>query len=340
MSANSQTKAAQSRRTEAALWATDLQQGMLTDDERSKFEAWHADAENQRALAEAQQVWRAMRAVLIAQEQVSAPAPKVRRRVIAVQVAAAVSGLAAVGTLVVTRDSWWPQQVPPVPQVAQVSQVQVLETQTEPLSDGELWDGTAVYLRPGTRMRFEISDAQRLAQVSYGEIFFDVAKDPQRPFIVDVGDGKITAVGTQFAVRRYDGPSLVIVQEGTVKVERTDSDENIPVNAGERLEILRSGDLIARQANVKEELKWARKLVNFSGKTIGEVAQAFNRHNKLQIQIDDAEVASEVLSLGEYFLDDPQFFVVSLEVQGKVTVERIDAETVRLSSGSGTGKGG
>jgi ferric-dicitrate binding protein FerR (iron transport regulator) len=142
-------------------------------------------------------------------------------------------------------------------------------------------------------------------------------------------------VGTQFAVRRYDGPPLVVVQEGTVEVKRTDSDENISVNAGERLEILRSGDLITRQANVKEELKWARKLVNFSGKTIGEVAQEFNRHNTLQIKIDDAKVASEVLSLADYFLDEPQSFVDSLEAQGKVTVQRIGAETLRLSSGPG-----
>jgi transmembrane sensor len=306
-----------------------LQKDKLTPYESSKYEVWRANAENARALAEAQHVWQAMRVVLASRPSV----PKVRARIASWQLAAAaLGGVAVVATSAMLFGAW---DMPTV----QTPRLQVLETHAEPLKDYELLDRTLVDLRPGTRLSFEMSDAQRLAHVPQGEVFFNVAKDPLRPFVVGLDQGSIKALGTRFAVRQYDGPPLVVVQEGAVAVKRAD-DAAISVKAGQQLEILDSGELIVRSVDADKELAWARKLVNVSGKTIGEVAEEFNRRNKVKIQIADQRLAREVLNLDEYYLDEPEFFVDALALQGKVIVNRADAQTLRLTMGPQSGPGG
>jgi len=50
------------------------------------------------------------------------------------------------------------------------------------------------------------------------QAYFDVAKDPARPFLIDAGDTQVKVVGTAFDVRRRDGQVAVNVQRGLVEV--------------------------------------------------------------------------------------------------------------------------
>jgi transmembrane sensor len=159
-----------------------------------------------------------------------------------------------------------------------------------------------------------------------GEIFFTVAPDVQRPFVVKVAEGYISAVGTAFAVRLNAGAPSVVVREGIVAVKREADAEATRVRAGQQLEMVRNGGLAVRPVDIKTELAWTRRLVNFSGQTIGEAVRTFNRHNKLQIEIADARIAGEILNLGEFYLDDPEWFVTTLNAR----VERAGPHTLRL----------
>jgi transmembrane sensor len=45
----------------------------------------------------------------------------------------------------------------------------------------------------------------RQVKLDRGEAWFQVAKDPQRPFVVESGPVRVRAVGTAFSVRRREG---------------------------------------------------------------------------------------------------------------------------------------
>ncbi len=53
----------------------------------------------------------------------------------------------------------------------------------------------------------EQRDTRRTVRLLRGRAFFDVARDPDRPFTVEAGDARVTALGTAFAVSlaRYRG---------------------------------------------------------------------------------------------------------------------------------------
>jgi len=84
-----------------------------------------------------------------------------------------------------------------------------------------LQDGTKVWLNADSRLRYdsEFGRANRTVLLS-GEAYFEVAKNEQSPFIVDVGELKIKVWGTHFNVNAYGenkGVSVALI-EGSVEM--------------------------------------------------------------------------------------------------------------------------
>jgi ferric-dicitrate binding protein FerR (iron transport regulator) len=51
-----------------------------------------------------------------------------------------------------------------------------------------------------------------------GEVFFDVAKNPAKPFIIKTGTADIKVLGTSFNIKSRQGSTEVIVESGVVEV--------------------------------------------------------------------------------------------------------------------------
>ena len=103
-------------------------------------------------------------------------------------------------------------------------------------------------------------------------------------------------LGTRFSVRRDGGTVTVAVAEGRVRVE--DSDPAAP----ERAAIITAGDVaIARgqsmlladrsEQRVQDALAWRRGMLTFDQVTLEQAASEFNRYNRRQIRLGDAQAA-------------------------------------------------
>src|SRR3546814_1327717 len=77
-----------------------------------------------------------------------------------------------------------------------------------------LADGSVVTLDSDTRMLARIGGERRDITLLAGRALFDVAKDPQRPFVVKAGDRTITALGTLFDVDVSPTDLRVTLAEG------------------------------------------------------------------------------------------------------------------------------
>ena len=79
-------------------------------------------------------------------------------------------------------------------------------------------DGTFVHINTSSRLQVDYSDETRGIVLHRGEAFFEVAESG-RPFVVAAGKGRVTALGTAFAVRvSEDNVVNVDVTEGTVVI--------------------------------------------------------------------------------------------------------------------------
>ncbi|GER03354.1 hypothetical protein JCM17846_10360 [Iodidimonas nitroreducens] len=62
-------------------------------------------------------------------------------------------------------------------------------------------DGSVIELNTLSKLEIRFSQHERTIMMIEGEAYFDVAKDPQRPFVVRTDKASVQAVGTEFNVR-------------------------------------------------------------------------------------------------------------------------------------------
>jgi transmembrane sensor len=155
-------------------------------------------------------------------------------------------------------------------------------------------DGSTVTLNTDSKVALAIGKAERRVELTQGEAFFEVAKDPTRPFVVTVGTKRVTAVGTSFSVRKQAlGDIQVVVTEGTVRIDSANAPPsiltagNVAHTAGDRLIVERKP---IRDA--QEDLSWRVGMLVFRDVTLGDAASEFNRYHKRKIVIEDPAVAA------------------------------------------------
>ncbi|HEY8506921.1 MAG TPA: FecR domain-containing protein [Steroidobacteraceae bacterium] len=139
-----------------------------------------------------------------------------------VRTAAAASVLLAIGVAFVFSFPW---------RASDSSASNVLRTSVAKQGSQFLADGSRVQLGARTSIVTRYSEAERLVVVEAGEALFEVVKDPERPFVVEAGAVRVTAVGTAFSVRRAPDRTIVAVSEGVVRVApRSPADEAMEGN--------------------------------------------------------------------------------------------------------------
>lgn len=102
---------------------------------------------------------------------------------------------------------------------AQMIDIQRVESDTTIL----LSDGSTVQLKRGGSIQFDKNfvGKERVVTLVAGEAFFDVTKNPEKPFIVFANDIVTRVLGTSFTVRTSNtegGTSSVVVRTGRVAV--------------------------------------------------------------------------------------------------------------------------
>lgn len=220
-------------------------------------------------------------------------------------------------------------------------------------------DGSTVDLNTRSSVHVHFTDATRRIELTEGEAYFSVAKDPQRPFIVSTGSAEVRAVGTQFNVYRQESRAVVTVVEGKVAVTASDSlasDERllpkmdarmdmpaapapIEISAGEEVavDLNRAGAAVATppvSSNTRVATAWRQRRLIFENQSLQEVAAEFNRYNRRQFVIEDAQLGAELIS-GVFDADRPDDLVSFLQGQGNVRIVRGEAGEFRITRDQG-----
>ena len=104
-------------------------------------------------------------------------------------------------------------------------QTNLSETSTS-ISSVRLPDGSTVALRENSRLDMRNNFEGHSREISLeGEAYFDIASNPDKPFIIHTGRIRTTVLGTAFAIKAIPGENLitVTVAKGKVKVEDGDN---------------------------------------------------------------------------------------------------------------------
>lgn len=213
----------------------------------------------------------------------------------------------------------------------------------------ELPDGSTVQLNTDSAIDTFFTVSERRVRVVRGEVFFNVSKDPARPFIVAAGPVAVRAVGTAFNVRQHAAAVEILVTEGRVRVDHQDNGRSLltpaatatepPVlTAGERATVEVTGSTRLPHASVatvetvsapavQRALAWQERRLEFDAVPLSDVAREFNRYNHRRLVIADDALATRRFS-GTFRADGYESLVRLLEADFGVRVTRSDREIV------------
>lgn len=172
------------------------------------------------------------------------------------------------------------------------SRYNVIEVPNGERSLISLYDGTKVWLNSGTTFRYPVTFSRNSREVFVeGEAYFDVAKDPEHPFIVRGGRLKAEVLGTRFNVCAYPNDNVfsATLEEGSVNAVDTKSGKSAILKPGEQIILnLRSDDM--ERLAVKTELytSWKENLLRFESATFEEVIKKMERWYDVKITVDPA----------------------------------------------------
>jgi transmembrane sensor len=172
-------------------------------------------------------------------------------------------------------------------------------------------DGSRLELNSGACVSTEIAAERRTVKLESGEVIFQVAHDPRRPFVVEAGPISIEDVGTAFVVYRTGLSTRVAVIEGAVQIPSRGTNQppltalqlmDVPDDPGQASvrKLITPGDLERMTA-------WAHD-IEFHNQPLKEVMDEFARRQHIQVEFAEPRIG-EVRISGGFNVTDVESFL-------------------------------
>jgi hypothetical protein len=175
-----------------------------------------------------------------------------------------------------------------------------------------LADGSKVWLNAASSLHFPSSfkEGERLVSLT-GEAYFEVAKNKDKPFKVNVGKMTVRVLGTHFNIHAYEDEGVIRTSllEGSVQVTRGTGAGIL--KKGQQAVITDENDRVnISKANPEEVMAWKNGLFQFDG----------------------ADIKSIMLNIGRWYNVDIRFAGKPTErrFEGKIRRDAQLAEVLRI----------
>lgn len=201
-------------------------------------------------------------------------------------------------------------------------------------------DGSSIELNARSRVRVRFVASERRVELLEGQALFNVARDPDRPFVVISGATRVRAVGTQFDVYRKPQGTVVTVIEGRVAVTSgSDAPASLASGSapayptvelvpGQQVTISASAAPRPENADVAAVTAWTQHRLSFQKTPLAEVVEEFNRYNERQLRIEDEAIEAFLVS-GTFSSTNPTSLLRFLRTQPGIEIVETD-DTIRI----------
>lgn len=191
----------------------------------------------------------------------------------------------------------------------------------------KLDDGSMVVLSPNSKLHYPKKFADTIREVKLeGEAFFEVQKNPKKPFVV-YSDNIVTKVlGTSFTVSAFSGQEKsVVVNTGRVQVSNQDSEKRTiseeVITANQQVVLIQKDGGLEKQSltvPLALSLEVAVRTFKFDNAPLGEIVAKLEEayHVKINYNQEKYAKATVTASLGQ----------LSLEEKIKMICKAIDAD--------------
>ena len=151
----------------------------------------------------------------------------------------------------------------------------------------ELSDGTKVWLNTNSSFTYPavFAGSERRVKLN-GEAYFEVAKNPSKPFLVETGQSVVRVLGTHFNVEAYSG-TYTTLMEGSV--EMSTEKNKVILRPGQQGEADNNHSAIQiTSPDLEQVLAWRKNNFWFNNAGYPEIMKVLARWYPMQVQFSDS----------------------------------------------------
>ena len=151
-----------------------------------------------------------------------------------------------------------------------------------------LADGSQVWINSQSVLEFPAYFVKGERRVRLkGEAYFEVSKDVEKPFIVEVENKEIRVLGTSFNVNDYDGKFVTTLVTGKVDVRV--GDENYILDPSMQI-CVENGNAVLNKVNTNEFTAWKDGLFVFKKQKLQDVLDILSRWYDIVVFYQNADL--------------------------------------------------
>jgi Fe2+-dicitrate sensor, membrane component len=154
-----------------------------------------------------------------------------------------------------------------------------------------LAEGSTVWLNSNSRLKYPgFFRDDRVVELN-GEGYFDIAKDTEKPFIINTSKYSLQVLGTSFNIEAYDNNPVfqTALFTGKVKLFKPDTNsDTLYLDAGETATLV--GDELVVSLTNYNLYKWKDGILVIEDKSFEEIMALFEKYFDLKINIQTENV--------------------------------------------------
>ncbi|MBK5439839.1 FecR family protein [Pseudomonas sp. TH32] len=292
----------------AAQWLSLLHSGEASEDQRQACDAWRdADPGHALALSRLEILWGRFEGL---------PASRSRRTLERVLAPSRHARVATALVLLIAASVAW-QGVRQAPLWLADQRTAVGERRNMMLEDH-----SQLQLNSDSAVDIEFDGQRRLIDLRRGELWVEVAKDPQRPFVVRTEQGTVTALGTRFLVRREDGQTRVTVLESAIAAQpASPSSTPARVAAGQQATLYADHVEGLQTIGNADPASWTRGVLKVDDRPLLEVLDELARYRRGVLHYDRQALVGLRVS-GSFPLDNTDAALNALQTSLPIRLQR------------------
>lgn len=180
----------------------------------------------------------------------------------------------------------------------------ILLSGEESASGFTLPDGSHVWLNGGSRLEYPAAFDGKTREVKLsGEAYFDVQKDPSRPFRVEMNNMNVEVLGTSFNAIGYESEDYneLVLRSGSVRITGLPLKKDIILRPNERLRYAHTdGSVTVDFVNAENYCHWFEPRLIFDSSRISDILVNLERRFHTKIEMPMSVSADTRLSFTVY----------------------------------------
>ncbi|HPV57031.1 MAG TPA: FecR family protein [Tenuifilaceae bacterium] len=160
-------------------------------------------------------------------------------------------------------------------------------------------DGTTIYLAQNSTITYAKRFVGKSRNVKLeGEAFFDVAKDPEKPFVIETKAASVKVLGTSFNLKSTNSTNFELsVVEGKVGVNlNSNKNENVVAIAGDKV-MTKDNKLIRERVLSFKTTKSSMVRLQFQDESLSSIINVINKTYGSSLQLSGESLKNKKISV-------------------------------------------